>query len=70
MTEYAIQIRGNTIKIAGLSIIRIPKDKTCIINGFHIEDGEIIKNGELMFVPKQGNLMYQITNNVIKFSRE
>ena len=68
MTDYAIQIRGSTIKIAGLPIIRVPKDKTCIINGFHIEDGKVIRNGELGFIPREGDRMYVITNNVIKFN--
>lgn len=66
MSNYSIQIRGNTIKVDGLPIKRIPKDKTCIIDGFYIENGRIIKHGVFKLVPKRDGATYIITNNIIK----
>jgi hypothetical protein len=66
MIECAIQIRGRTIKIAGLSIIRVPKNKTCVINGFYIKNGKIIKRGEISFVP-YNDATFHLINNCIEF---
>jgi hypothetical protein len=66
MTNCAVDIRGRSVKIVGLKIIIVPKDKSCIINGFHIKNGKIVKRGEIKFVPSQGDLLFQITNNIIK----
>lgn len=60
-----IEVRGHTVKISGLPIIRIPKDKTCVIDGFHIEDGRIIRQGTVSFVPRKGDGMVHITNNIL-----
>ena len=60
----AIEIRGRSIKIIGFDIIKVPIDSTCVISGFHI-NGNIIKNGEISFIPKQDDLVFILESNKI-----
>jgi len=42
----------------------VPKNKDCIISGWYIKKGKIVKKGEVIFVPGNGNFI--IKNNTIE----
>jgi hypothetical protein len=69
-TFYAgddFQAKGRVYKF-GKSFGRVPKDKTCIVSGFSIKNGKVIKEGEVfmvdqMFGSKGEPTIYFITRN-------
>ena len=57
-----ITTKGRTVKISGLPIIKVPKNKVALIRGFHIVNSnsinKVVKRGEITFV--DGNYPYDI----------
>jgi hypothetical protein len=43
----------------------VPNNKDCIITGWYIKKGKIVKKGKVLFVP--GNKHFIIRDNVIEF---
>ena len=48
----AVEVRGQFVKIIGGPIVRIPKNHTCVITGFYVENKNIIHYGEIYFKPQ------------------
>lgn len=58
--DCEIITKGNTIKLPGMKIIRVPENKMCFITGFHFSGNKVVKYGEISFVEKEKNYLLDI----------
>jgi hypothetical protein len=63
MSKSIIECGNGKYKIVNKTGI-IPTDNDCIITGFHIKHGKIIKQGKVTFV--RGTGICHIKNNIIE----
>lgn len=42
----------------------VPKNRDCVISGWHIKNGKIVKRGEIFFIYGKGN--FHIKSNIIE----
>lgn len=68
LSIFDIEIKGNIYRI-GDKLGRIPKNcKHIIIDGFHVINGKVVKNGDVIFIDKKDSNKAEvtITNNIFK----
>ena len=61
--EYLIDCRDGSYKIGDIRG-SVPKGHDCILDGWHLKNGKVIKKGRAIFVLGSGE--YKLTNSVVE----